>query len=193
MKKKIFLIRDGYMYYYMLADSRLEVFRSLDGFDIGNDPDENGLFYISEIAKEEAEKIFLFDEDGDKYSLWEANLGCIAQTPTVIVSEWEKDNKKQDSGLITFSEELNKTSKNTEEIFDLKVTPETEQFGSDYVIVHNHINCPICETENSPTEQFFDLDDDYEEDLISCKVCNSEFTKVSGCWYGDDLKVKLID
>lgn len=107
MKKKIFLIRDGYMYYYMLADSRLEVFRSLDGYDIANDPDENGLFYISEIAKEIAEKIFLFDEDGDKYSLWEANLGCIAQTPTVIVSEWEKDNKKQDSGLITFSEELN--------------------------------------------------------------------------------------
>ena len=105
MKKKIFLIRDGYMYYYMLADSRLEVFRSLDGFDIGNDPDEDGLFYIIEVPKEIAEKEFIFDEDGNKYSLWECNLNCIAQTPTVLVAQWEH-HEKEDLGLITFSEEI---------------------------------------------------------------------------------------
>jgi hypothetical protein len=47
-------------------------------------------------------------------------------------------------------------------------------------IIHNHIDCPVCEKEYAGTDQYCDL---YDEKTIECENCRSVFEKTSNSWY----------
>jgi len=49
-------------------------------------------------------------------------------------------------------------------------------------IIHNHIDCPVCEKQYSSTDQYCNLSDETE---ISCDNCLSVFKKISESWYYD--------
>lgn len=49
-------------------------------------------------------------------------------------------------------------------------------------IIHNHIDCPVCEKEYAGTEQYCDL---YDEKTVECENCGSVFEKTSDSWYYD--------
>lgn len=53
-------------------------------------------------------------------------------------------------------------------------------------IIHNHIDCPICEDKYADTDQFTDLRD--ETELQCC--CGTTYELVEGSWY-NDAKVKI--
>jgi DNA-directed RNA polymerase subunit RPC12/RpoP len=50
-------------------------------------------------------------------------------------------------------------------------------------IIHNHIDCPICGKDYSPTDQYYDLSDE-NETMINCQNCKTVFQKKIGDhWY----------
>ena len=51
-------------------------------------------------------------------------------------------------------------------------------------IIHNHIDCPVCQTNYASTDQYIELD--YVETEISCKVCETKFKNISDTWYFDN-------
>lgn len=55
-------------------------------------------------------------------------------------------------------------------------------------IIHNHLNCPICEDEYADSDQFCSMYDDEKE--IQCE-CGTVYQLVSGSWY-NDAKVKIV-
>lgn len=54
-------------------------------------------------------------------------------------------------------------------------------------IIHNHIDCPVCQSEYVATDQFCDLHDEKE---LTCENCGTTFEKTSESWYCD-CKVKI--
>ena len=62
----------------------------------------------------------------------------------------------------------------------LFITPETSATGIE--IIHNHVNCPVCGTLDSPTDCFVDmnLEIDTEGRLTFGCRCGAQFKLVSG-------------
>ena len=59
-------------------------------------------------------------------------------------------------------------------------------------ITRNYIDCPICLTQGTPTNAYFDLDFFEEESFVlECKECKSQFKLVGDSWYGDSRVIKL--
>lgn len=55
-------------------------------------------------------------------------------------------------------------------------------------IEHNHIDCPVCETQYASTDKYCDL---HEEEELMCENCKTVFAKTSESWYWD-CKVRII-
>jgi hypothetical protein len=56
-------------------------------------------------------------------------------------------------------------------------------------IIHNHIDCPVCESDYAETDQYCDL---YDETQLTCEDCGTVFEKVSDkSWYYD-CKTKIV-
>lgn len=58
--------------------------------------------------------------------------------------------------------------------------------------IHNHFNCPVCNTVygNEPTESYEDLDSSVKS--IKCGICGSEFTKKEiDNWYQENLEIEI--
>lgn len=82
----------------------------------------------------------------------------------------------------------------------IKVYPENCCDGDcdcGYGIIHNHLDCPICKTEYSDSEQRGDLEDDEDYiidgyHIIECSKCNTIFiTKDSP--YDDDSEWSIAE
>ena len=72
--------------------------------------------------------------------------------------------------------------------FDLEVYSE---ICCDYCneVIHNHIDCPVCEKKYAGTEQYCDL---YDEKELQCENCGTKFEKISDSWYYD-CKAKITE
>lgn len=81
---------------------------------------------------------------------------------------------------------INKDNLQVGDIIDLEVYGEVccDECGD---IIHNHINCPLCEDHYADTDQFTDLRDEKE---LHCE-CGTSYELVDGKWY-DKPKVKII-
>ena len=57
-------------------------------------------------------------------------------------------------------------------------------------VIHNHIDCPICENHRAATENYGELEND---DILICERCGSEFKLLSKNWYDfDGCDVEII-
>ena len=54
-------------------------------------------------------------------------------------------------------------------------------------IIHNHLNCPICEDNYADSDQWSDM---YDEKEIKCCECGTVYELVDGQWY-NDAKVRI--
>lgn len=87
--KKIFVVRDGELAYYILAKNRFELLKGLSYYDIGNDSDNNETFIICEVPEKYSHVISITDDDGSEYTLHSALVNHKAQTPLVIICEFD--------------------------------------------------------------------------------------------------------
>lgn len=56
-------------------------------------------------------------------------------------------------------------------------------------VIHNHIDCPVCNQKYAPTESYFDLTYD---DELTCSNCKTVFERISENWYYDcKVRIKL--
>lgn len=54
-------------------------------------------------------------------------------------------------------------------------------------IIHNHIDCPVCNNNYTSTDQYHEL---YGETILNCE-CGASFELVKGSWYYD-CEVKIL-
>ena len=55
-------------------------------------------------------------------------------------------------------------------------------------IIHNHIDCPICNEKYSETDVYHELE---INEIIECDNCNSEF-KLLEEYYNDPCEVEIV-
>lgn len=78
----------------------------------------------------------------------------------------------------------------------LDVYPEYDEYWDD-VVVHNHIDCPVCQKNNVGTNAYLDLHDMVKNDKkirLKCENCGAEFLLIStkNAWDLDAWEWKII-
>jgi hypothetical protein len=49
-------------------------------------------------------------------------------------------------------------------------------------VIHNHIDCPVCNVQYAATDQYCHL---YGEKELTCEECGTVFSKTGESWYYD--------
>ena len=82
---------------------------------------------------------------------------------------------------------INKNNLKVGDVISLEVYGEVccDECGD---IIHNHLNCPVCEDKYADSDQFTDMSD---ETQIQC-CCGTVYELVDGLWY-NDAKVKIVE